>query len=471
MSGISGSFSPTSLTSLTAVSPIDGRYQQQTKILSNYFSEFALIRYRIRVELDYFKLLIRVIPQLKNVPVPAIDKIQALIHTNAHTQSENSFQQIKRIKEIESITGHDVKAVEYYLKEQFALNPDLIEHLEWIHFGLTSQDINQTALGLQLDEFHRSHFLVCLETVGQRLAKLAIKWQNIPMLARTHGQPASPTNLGKEILVFERRLDRVLESLRNHIFRYKFGGAVGNFNTHHVAFPQIDWPSVVDKLYPQLERTTVTTQIEPYDNLAEYCHSIIRVNNILIDLNRDMWQYISMGYFCLAVPDGQIGSSTMPHKINPIDFENSEGNLGLANALLDHLANKLPISRLQRDLTDSTVVRNIGVALGHCFLAYQNLIKGLSKLSINEIRLAQDLDQHWEVLAEAVQTILRRENYPRPYELLKELTQNSAVDSLNQAKLHEFIESLSIDPKVKEELKALSPHNYIGLSFSKFTLE
>lgn len=445
------------LNALSAISPIDGRYRSQLASLAPYFSEFGLIRYRVRVEIEYFLFL----AEKKIIVLPAKikpAKLRAIYE--AFTE-----QDAARIKEIERTTNHDVKAVEYFLKEKMeALGAG--ESIEWIHFGLTSQDINNTSVPLLWKEALEEQFLPMLQTMVLQLRRMAKEWNGIPMLARTHGQPASPTTLGKEWMVFVERLEGQISLLSHVPFAAKFGGATGNFNAHYVAFAHINWEKFGNEFVNKklgLERMQYTTQIEHYDNLAAQFDALKRINTILIDFSRDVWQYISMEYFKQKVKAGEVGSSAMPHKVNPIDFENAEGNLGIANALYEHLSAKLPISRLQRDLTDSTVLRNIGVPLAHSFLALRSLEKGMGKLLLNQQRMTDDLERNWAVVAEAIQTVLRRENYPQPYEALKALTRGKA--SIAKEDIHEFIDTLKVNAKVKKELKAITPHNYTGIGF------
>lgn len=445
------------LTELTAISPIDGRYRNKTQELASYFSEWALIKYRLQVEIEYFLVLCELpLPQLLDFPkkkVPAIKNIYLNF----------SPDQGIRIKEIESITNHDVKAVEYYLKEQFDLL-NLGQFKEFIHFGLTSQDINNTAVPLSIKEAIEQVYLPVLFKLNSKLKSMSEEWYEIPMLARTHGQPASPTRLGKEILVFVDRLEKQIEILEHLPYPAKFGGATGNFNAHVVAYPDINWVAVGNHLVNnilKLDRSQVTTQIEHYDNLAAIFDCLRRIQVIMIDLSRDIWTYISMSYFKQKIRKGEVGSSTMPHKVNPIDFENAEGNFGIANAIFNHLSEKLPISRLQRDLTDSTVLRNVGVPLAHGLIAMKSLQKGLDKIILNENAINQDLEDNWAVISEAIQTILRRENYPNPYEALKELTRKNVHITKDQ--IHLFIDTLDIKQQVKEELKGISPWNYVGV--------
>lgn len=445
------------LDSLSAISPIDGRYWQQASHLSPYFSEKGLIYFRTRVEIEYFIALCELpLPQLADFPKEKYNDLRKLY--------ENfSIEDARQIKDIEKTTNHDIKALEYYIKSRMeALEVENFS--EFIHFGLTSQDINNTAIPLSLKEGLEKEIKPVLNNLHQKLLNLASQWTSIPMLAYTHGQPASPTRLGKEIMVFCERLQKQLALLEQIPYAAKFGGATGNFNAHTVAYPHIDWVNFADYFVNTilgLSRSRYTTQIEHYDFLATLFDNLKRINTILIDLNRDMWQYISMGYFKQAIKKGEIGSSAMPHKVNPIDFENSEGNLGIANALLEHLSAKLPISRLQRDLTDSTVLRNIGVPLAHILIACQSLLKGLGKLEINVAKMSEDLENNWAVVAEGIQTILRREGYPKPYEALKELTRTN--DKITFPAITNFINTLAISDEVKEELRLITPFNYTGL--------
>lgn len=445
-----------SLSSLTAISPIDGRYRGKVEILENYYSEYALIRYRVKVEIEYFIALCKLpLPQLAGVD-------HALFGELRDIYAKFSVDDAQRVKDIESVTNHDVKAVEYFIKEQFD-RLGLAQYKEFIHFGLTSQDINNTSVPMLIrDSLHEAYLPLLDEMVGL-LNQYAEEWKNIPMLAKTHGQPASPTRLGKEIRVFAYRLEKQIELLKQVPVSGKFGGATGNFNAHRVAFPDRDWRAFAKKFLNEslgIEREEWTTQISNYDNMAALFDAMARINTIMIDLDRDMWQYISMEYFKQKIKAGEVGSSAMPHKVNPIDFENSEGNLGLANAILKHLAGKLPVSRLQRDLTDSTVLRNVGVPLAHMMIALHSTLKGLHKLLLNEAAISRDLDNMWNVVAEAIQTILRREGYEKPYETLKALTRtNSKVDAESIAS---FIDTLKVSDAVKEELKAITPHNYTG---------
>lgn len=445
-----------SLSSLTAISPIDGRYRGKVEILENYYSEYALIRYRVKVEIEYFIALCKLpLPQLAGVD-------HALFGELRDIYAKFSVDDAQRVKDIESVTNHDVKAVEYFIKEQFD-RLGLAQYKEFIHFGLTSQDINNTSVPMLIrDSLHEAYLPLLDEMVGL-LNQYVEEWKDIPMLAKTHGQPASPTRLGKEIRVFAYRLEKQIELLKQVPVSGKFGGATGNFNAHRVAFPDRDWRAFAKKFLNEslgIEREEWTTQISNYDNLAALFDAMARINTIMIDLDRDMWQYISMEYFKQKIKAGEVGSSAMPHKVNPIDFENSEGNLGLANAILNHLAGKLPVSRLQRDLTDSTVLRNVGVPLAHMMVALHSTLKGLHKLLLNEAAISRDLDNMWNVVAEAIQTILRREGYEKPYETLKALTRtNSKVDAESIAS---FIDTLKVSDAVKEELKAITPHNYTG---------
>lgn len=444
------------LTQLTAISPIDGRYRGKCERLDEYFSEYALIRYRVRVEVEYFIALCEIpLPQLAAVGSDFPAKLRKIYQ-------DFSLADAERIKEIESVTNHDVKAVEYFLKERFDLL-GLAPYKEFIHFGLTSQDINNTSVPMSLKEALRDVYRPLLMELIEHLEARADEWQHLPMLAKTHGQPASPTRLGKEIRVFSYRLRRQLASLDAAPVSGKFGGATGNFNAHLTAYPSIDWRTFAAKFLSErlgIEREEYTTQISNYDNLAAIFDALRRINTIILDLDKDMWQYISMEYFKQKIKAGEVGSSAMPHKVNPIDFENSEGNLGIANAILDHLSAKLPISRLQRDLTDSTVLRNVGVPLGHMMIALASTLKGLNKLLLNEEAINRDLDGMWNVVAEGIQTILRREGYPKPYETLKELTRvNTTVTAESIAA---FIDTLNVTPEVKEELKRLTPHTYTG---------
>ncbi|MDR2232715.1 MAG: adenylosuccinate lyase [Tannerella sp.] len=446
------------LSELTAVSPLDGRYREKVEALDAFFSEFALIKYRVKIEIDYFISLCDLLPQLK------------MLNTNDNKQkllkiyTDFSLDDALRIKAIEKTINHDVKAIEYFLKEQF----DQFlwqDYKEFIHFALTSQDINNTALPLALKEALEKVYLPDLQDVIDYLKNYAQAWKDIPMLAKTHGQPATPTRMGKEINVFVYRLDNQLILLKNIPISAKFGGATGNFNAHLAAYPDIDWPAFANHFINNvigLKREEWTTQISNYDNLAAIFDGLRRINTILIDLCRDIWQYISLDYFKLKISEKEVGSSAMPHKVNPIDFENAEGNLGIANALLTHLSMKLPVSRLQRDLTDSTVLRNIGVPLAHTVIALKSIVKGLGRLLLDDSVLEKDLEAHWSVVAEAVQTILRREGYPQPYETLKKLTRTNEV--ITAQSIAQFIESLQLNQSVKKELKSITPHNYLGIN-------
>jgi adenylosuccinate lyase len=442
-----------SLTPLTAISPIDGRYYRQLAGLSDYFSEYALIRYRVRVEVEYFLALAR--EGIFSFPAKKAASLKKIYQ-------DFSAEDAEEIKQTERITNHDVKAVEYFVKDRLTKLGHGAE-AEWVHFGLTSQDINNTAIPMLWKDALQQQYLPQLERLLEKLEELARAWAKVPMLARTHGQPASPTRLGKEIKVFIQRLEGQKSQLQRIPFSAKFGGATGNFNAHYVAFPDRNWAKFADAFVQQslgLSRTRYTTQIEPYDNLAAQCDALKRINTILIDFARDVWTYISMDYFKQKVNKQEVGSSAMPHKVNPIDFENAEGNLGMANAIYAHLAAKLPVSRLQRDLTDSTVLRNLGVPAAHSLLALYSLEKGIGKLILNESRLAQDLQHNWAVVAEAIQTILRRERYPKPYEALKALTRGG--NNVDQKTLHLFIDSLQVAEEVKKELKKITPANYTG---------
>lgn len=443
------------LSALTAISPVDGRYRGQLASLAPYFSEYGLIKYRVRVEIEYLLFL----AEKKIIKLPASVK-PAKLRALYNNFTEEDAQTIKAT---ERITNHDVKAVEYFIKEQLKeMGAD--DLLEWVHFGLTSQDVNNTAIPLSWKEAMEEQYLPALQNVVIHLEKMADDWMNIAMLSRTHGQPASPTTLGKEWMVFVERLKGQIKLLSHIPHAAKFGGATGNFNAHHVAFPKVDWVKFSNDFVSRklgLERMQYTTQIEHYDNIAAQFDTLKRINTILIDLARDVWTYISVEYFRQKVKAGEVGSSAMPHKVNPIDFENTEGNLGIANALYEHLSAKLPISRLQRDLTDSTVLRNVGVPVAHSLLALRSLEKGLNKLLLNKDKLKQDLENNWAVVAEAIQTILRRENYPQPYEALKELTRGKS--SITKQDIHKFISKLKVSAKVKAELKKITPHNYTGV--------
>lgn len=441
---------------LLALSPLDGRYAKTTESLRNYFSEYALIGYRVRVEVEYFLALAAIpLPQLKDFPQDKINDLRDLY-------LDFDQQGAERIKEIERTTNHDVKAVEYYLREEFN-RLGLEQFVEFIHFGLTSQDINNTSIPLSLKECMEEVFLPLLGDVVVTLNQVADEWETFPMLARTHGQPASPTRLGKEFAVFAERLDQQLRQLRHIPFSAKFGGATGNFNAHYAAYPTYDWQAFAEDFVTgtlDLHRSFPTTQIEHYDNLAALMDCLKRLNTILIDLCRDVWQYIAMDYFKQRIKAGEVGSSAMPHKVNPIDFENAEGNLGIANALFEHLSAKLPISRLQRDLTDSTVLRNVGVPFGHSVIAMQAFLRGMGKLIVNQDAMERDLENNWAVVAEAIQTVLRREGYPHPYEALKGLTRTN--ERVTASSMHAFIDTLNISDEVKAELKTFTPQNYTG---------
>lgn len=443
---------------LTAISPVDGRYRGKTEPLVEYFSEYALIRYRVRVEIEYFITLCELpLPQLAQFPAELFSRLRQIY-------KEFSVADAQRVKDIERVTNHDVKAVEYFIKEQFDAIGGLEAYKEFIHFGLTSQDINNTSVPLSIKDALSEVYYPQLEELISQLEQYAADWAQVPMLAKTHGQPASPTRLGKEVQVFIYRLKRQLDMLKACPITAKFGGATGNFNAHHVAYPEYDWRAfgnsfVAEKL--GLEREEYTTQISNYDCLSALFDAMKRINTILIDLDRDFWQYVSMEYFRQRVKAGEVGSSAMPHKVNPIDFENSEGNLGVANAILSHLSQKLPVSRLQRDLTDSTVLRNVGVPLGHMIISIQSTLKGLGKLLLNEEALRRDLDNCWAVVAEAIQTILRREAYPSPYEALKALTRTGKP--IDEPTIKDFIEGLNVSESVKQELRAISPQSYTGI--------
>lgn len=443
---------------LTAISPIDGRYRGKAGALASYFSEFALIKYRVQVEIEYFITLCELpLPQLKGFDATLFDTLRD-IYRNF------SEEDAARIKEIESVTNHDVKAVEYFIKEQFDKIGGLEAFKEFIHFGLTSQDINNTSVPLSIKEALVDVYYPLMDELVAQLKEYAEEWKEIPMLAKTHGQPASPTRLGKEVMVFVYRLEKQLAILKACPLTAKFGGATGNYNAHHVAYPQYDWKLFGNRFVAEklgLEREEYTTQISNYDNLGAIFDAMKRINTILIDMNRDFWQYISMEYFKQKIKAGEVGSSAMPHKVNPIDFENSEGNLGVANSLLEHLSSKLPISRLQRDLTDSTVLRNVGVPFGHIVIAVQSTLKGLRKLLLNETAIYRDLDNCWSVVAEAIQTILRREAYPNPYEALKALTRTN--QAITEESIKTFIEELNVCEDVKKELRVISPRTYTGV--------
>lgn len=446
------------LDALTAVSPIDGRYRSKTECLADYFSEYALIRYRVRVEIEYFITLCELpLPQLESFNSALFEQLRD-IYRNFDEASA------ARVKEIESITNHDVKAVEYFIKEEFDKIGGLDDYKEFIHFGLTSQDINNTSVPLSVKEALEEVFYPQVEELIAQLKEYAEAWKDVPMLAKTHGQPASPTRLGKEVEVYVYRLSEQLAILRNCKMTAKFGGATGNFNAHHVAYPQHDWRAFGNHFVSEklgLEREQWTTQISNYDHLGSVFDAIRRINTIIIDLDRDFWMYISMEYFKQKIKAGEVGSSAMPHKVNPIDFENSEGNLGIANAILQFLAQKLPVSRLQRDLTDSTVLRNVGVPVGHSVIAIQSTLKGLRKLILNEEKLREDLENTWAVVAEAIQTILRREAYPHPYEALKALTRTN--EKMTEETIHAFVQTLNVSDSVKAELMSITPYNYTGI--------
>ncbi|MEO6719872.1 MAG: adenylosuccinate lyase [Ferruginibacter sp.] len=442
------------LTQLTAISPIDGRYRNQLQQLDEYFSEYALIRYRVIVEVEYFLFLGE--KRICKIPVAVKKHLQKVVH-------EFSLENAATIKETEKITNHDVKAVEYFLKNE--LEKCSATHLkEWMHFGLTSQDINNTAIPLSWKHAIEHDYLPAILNLQHAITKLALEYKDIPMLARTHGQAASPTRLGKELMVFVERLENQVQLFSYIPFSGKFGGATGNFNAHYVAYPKFDWVKFANEFLENklgLQRQQFTTQIEHYDNLAAHFDAIKRINTIFLDLCKDLWTYISLDYFKQKTKKGEIGSSAMPHKVNPIDFENAEGNLGMANAILEHLSAKLPISRMQRDLTDSTVLRNIGVPVAHTILAVRSIEKGLGKLVLNQAKLKSDLDNNWAVVAEAIQTILRRENYPQPYEALKDLTRGR--DTIDKKAIHDFISGLKVSSMIKKELKSITPHNYTGI--------
>ncbi|WP_428225667.1 adenylosuccinate lyase [Flavobacterium sp.] len=445
------------LTELNAISPIDGRYRNKTVSLAPFFSEEALIRYRVLVEVEYFI-------DLCEAGIPQLAGIEKSVYPELRKMYENfSSEDALWIKETEKTTNHDVKAVEYFIKSKFD-TLELQDYKEFIHFGLTSQDINNTAIPLSTKEAYEKVYLPTLMQVIQKLKELSSEWANVPMLARTHGQPASPTRLGKEILVFVERLEEQLRLLYNIPFAAKFGGATGNYNAHKIAYPNNDWKAFGTKFVEEtlgLKHSFPTTQIEHYDHFAAFFDALKRINTILIDLDRDIWTYVSMDYFKQKIKAGEVGSSAMPHKVNPIDFENSEGNLGIANAIFEHLSAKLPISRLQRDLTDSTVLRNTGVPIGHTIIAFEATLKGLNKLLLNETKFAEDLEKNWAVVAEAIQTILRREAYPNPYEALKDLTRTNTI--INKDSIHAFIDTLNVSDSIKNELKTITPSNYLGI--------
>ena len=446
------------LSKLTAISPIDGRYRDKTDQLGDYFSEYALVRYRIRVEIEYFISLCELpLPQLESFDHSLFERLRDIYRTLAPEDAQ-------RVKDIEKVTNHDVKAVEYYIKEEFDKIGGLEAYKEFVHFGLTSQDINNTSVPLSVKEALEQVYYPLIEELIEQLNDYAVEWKNVPMLAKTHGQPASPTRLGKEIMVYVYRLEEQLRSLKDVPVTAKFGGATGNLNAHHVAYPQYDWREFANDFVSEklgLEREQFTTQISNYDWLAAIFDAMRRINTIVIDLDRDFWMYISMEYFKQKIKVGEVGSSAMPHKVNPIDYENSEGNLGMSNAILAFLAQKLPVSRLQRDLTDSTVLRNVGVPMGHSVIAFQSTLKGLRKLILNEEKLHEDLEETWAVVAEAIQTILRREAYPHPYEALKSLTRTN--EKMTEETIHAFIQTLEVSDAVKEELMAITPWNYTGM--------
>ncbi len=440
---------------LNAVSPIDGRYKNKTNELSTYFSEAALIKYRVKVEVEYFKALVRLgLPQLKGVEPESLEGLDSVVSKFDNVDAQ-------KIKDIEKVTNHDVKAVEYFVKDAFDYN-NLNGFKEFVHFALTSQDINNTAVPMSINDALNDVYYPLLSELIDKLKEMASSYYGIPMLARTHGQAASPTSVGKELLVFIERLDQQFDLLQALPIKAKFGGATGNFNAHVQSYPDIDWKGFADNFVKNLglERSQYTTQIAHYDHLAAIFHNLMRINTILIDLSRDIWHYISIDYFTQITIANEVGSSAMPHKVNPIDFENAEGNLGMANSIYDFMASKLPVSRLQRDLTDSTVLRNVGVPMAHGLIAFKSLLKGLNKLKLNEQKLNQDLDNNWAVVAEAIQNILRREAFPKPYEALKSLTRGNK--KINKEKIREFIENLNVSDSVKEELFSISPQSYIG---------
>ena len=443
---------------LTAISPIDGRYRNKTAALAPYFSEYALMKYRTRVEIEYFIALCEIpLPQLADFDKSRFAALRAIYEQFSETDAA-------RVKEIESVTNHDVKAIEYFIKEKIDAIGGMDAYKEFIHFGLTSQDINNTSIPMMLKESLHEVYLPLLDQLIAQLLDYAEQWKDIPMLAKTHGQPASPTRLGKEVMVFAYRLQEQTKQLRACPISAKFGGATGNMNAHHVAYPAYDWRAFANQFVSEklgLQREQYTTQISNYDNLSAVFDAMKRVHTIILDLDRDFWQYVSMEYFKQKIKTGEVGSSAMPHKVNPIDFENSEGNLGIANAILEHLSRKLPISRLQRDLTDSTVIRNIGVPMAHALIAFQSTLKGLGKLLLNEEAIARDLDNCWAVVAEAIQTVLRREAYPHPYEALKALTRTNAAITADS--IRGFIDQLEVSEAIKEELRAITPHNYTGI--------
>jgi adenylosuccinate lyase len=445
------------LNALTAISPVDGRYSNKVENLGRYFSEYALIKYRVFTEIEYFVALCELpLPQLKEIPAEKLKRLREIHHNF-------SVENAERVKKIESVTNHDVKAVEYFLKEEFD-RIELSKYKEFIHFGLTSQDANNTALPKSIHDALNAEYYPLMQQLVEKLDELANEWKGIPMLAKTHGQPASPTKLGKEIKVFTERIKVQMEQLRALPCHAKFGGATGNFNAHFVAYPNIDWQDFANNFCKEklgLERSQFTTQIAHYDNYGAIFDAIKRINNIILDLDRDIWSYISMNYFKQKIKKGEVGSSTMPHKVNPIDFENSEGNIGIANAGFEQLSSKLPVSRLQRDLTDSTVTRFIGVPFGHTIIAIKSTLKGLNKLLLNEQAIQKDLEDNWAVVAEAIQTILRREFFPNPYEALKDLTRKNEV--IDKQAIHNFVDELNVDESVKQELKKITPQNYTGI--------
>jgi adenylosuccinate lyase len=447
------------LSELTAISPIDGRYRAKTKELSDFFSEAALIRYRVLVEVEYFI-------SLCHIPLPQLNGFDNTLYIELRKlYTDFSLEDAQAIKEIEKVTNHDVKAVEYFIKEAFD-RLKISDYKEFIHFGLTSQDINNTATPLMIKESIEEVFIPNYMDILNKLIGLKEEWADVPLLARTHGQAASPTRLGKEILVFIERLEKQIGLMNTIPFSAKFGGATGNFNAHHLAYPAIDWIDFSNTFVDEtlgLDRSQVTTQIEHYDNLAALFDNMKRINTILMDLSRDLWTYVSMDYFKQKIKKGEVGSSAMPHKVNPIDFENAEGNFGIANAIYEHLAAKLPISRLQRDLTDSTVLRNVGVPMAHSILGFKSMLKGLNKLILNEQAISADLEANWAVVAEAIQTILRREGYPKPYEALKGLTRTNKA--INQLSIAAFIDTLAVSNELKEDLKKINPSNYTGINF------
>lgn len=444
---------------LFAISPIDGRYSDKVNELNKYFSEFALIKARVQIEVEYFIALCQIpLPQLKDFNQDLFEKLRKIYF-------DFSFAQGERVKEIENTTNHDVKAVEYFIREKFN-ELKINQFSEFVHFGLTSQDINNTAFPLLLKQFTAEVYIPLIDQIEAKLSELAKQWSTVPMLARTHGQPASPTRLGKEFLVYKERLDKQLMELKRVPFAAKFGGATGNFNAHDVAYPKIDWVTFADNLVNErfgLSRSKITTQIEHYDYLAAYFDAIKRINTILIDMCRDIWTYISMDYFGQKIRENEVGSSAMPHKVNPIDFENAEGNLGLSSAVCEHLSVKLPVSRLQRDLTDSTVIRNAGVPLAHSVIAFKSLLKGLDKIVLNEEVIRKDLEKNWGVVAEGIQSILRREGYPEPYEALKKLTRTGKP--IDKKSIEGFIDQLAVSDEIKKELKSITPLNYTGINF------